>query len=420
MSNSSASSSGDSIEDVFIELHDPPADVQSLVDDIKKHAQSLGPIVLTKYEELRALAVPNLDVLHERWSQSKATRRTNVLKAAYPDIPQDHRPETFRSGALSKIVMHADHARLPFIDITDLGDKVSLPIFIHARSQHPPHTFALTEQIFVPRELRLGSGDPQKRSGTWAPLLKMQLNEADHYGDLVSFATEDEASDFEFDGNGLGIGAGLQALYTQDIMLGFLLKCTKAILCDRLKGLDVNAIITTTTAPIWLYPTESVCEFSQIVARTPYRARSGLDLDRLRKLISDESRTAQDRVWQLREDPNYFEDAYRELAAHDKANVPDKWGKPHPVIKDQKSAFPGAILHNLVARSHYLLVLWDQLDIQLQRIQALFNDHPDGVDVKTLTPKDLVEAIQYLHSILMQMTSIVLDELSQFAAVPYL
>jgi hypothetical protein len=72
---------------------------------------------------------------------------------------------------------------------------------------------------------------------------------------------------------------------------------------------------------------------------TPYRGRNGLHLHRLCRWSLDAANTVKDDIWQLRDDPKYFTDAYYSAVEHEDAQVVDKYGKAHPNIENKRIVF---------------------------------------------------------------------------------
>jgi hypothetical protein len=123
---------------------------------------------------------------------------------------------------------------IPFVNIQDLQHKDLLLMLLDARSRHPPHTFARTELLLAP----YGKVDVQSLDRM--PLLKIQIDNARQYGTVQTFASEQKAMDFEDEGRGVRPVKGLQIIYLQDLLLGFLLNVTKLILHDKIESIDFD------------------------------------------------------------------------------------------------------------------------------------------------------------------------------------
>ncbi|KAF2821818.1 hypothetical protein CC86DRAFT_410897 [Ophiobolus disseminans] len=350
------------IKAIFRDLRNPQSRASHPTEAIKSHGQKLARDVHTKYKQFRCM-------------------RENILTKAWPGNPLLHRPEAFGDTAkpLEKLLrkLPLNCFMLPFLNVDDLArDEMTLLMLLDTRSRHPPHTFARTELIFSP----LGAVDQGKSR---ASLLKMQLDDPNNYGTIIGFTSEDDAINFECKGKGLTPVAGLQVLYMQDKLLGFLFGVIRLILPDNLQGADADLDPPEPVFSSDLYDESSLAMFD-VAVKEPYRSRQGLQLHRLEQLVSAE---AQDRVWDVREDPRFWEALYNTTLDHDKAQILDVKGRTDRIIGTPE--FTSLVLQDAVARSHYMLVLWDQLHTLLKRIKALFEANPQGIIVNTLKPTDL-------------------------------
>jgi hypothetical protein len=401
-----------SIKKIFRESRRPQATAKSYsIEDIRFHAGELRAKVYEKFKNLGSIFFPNYDLLVARWQKISIKDRQDTLKNAWGDIPQNHRPEAFDAVGPAKRVgkLCPDYYMIPFVNIQDLQHKDLLLMLLDARSRHPPHTFARTELLFAP----YGKVDVQSLDRT--PLLKMQIDNARQYGTVQTFSSEQKAMDFEDEGRGVRPVKGLQIIYLQDLLLGFLLTVTKLILHDKIESIDFDRRPAAPAPLRGLYDEEPSRLFEMAVMQ-PLRPREGLQLDRILSLVSAECLRAHDLVWDMREDPRHFEDRYCLIADHDMVQIPDVHGRVDLVTT--KIEFVSYTLHMLVARSHYTLILWDQLQSHLKKVQMLFADSPGGVDLRTMTPIDLVEAIQQLHVLLARVRQMTVEELGWFTASP--
>jgi hypothetical protein len=401
-----------SVKKIFRESRRPQATAKPYsIEDIQFHASELRAKVYEKFKNIGVIVFPNYDLLVARWQKESIKDRQDTLRNAWGDIPQNHRPEAFDAVEPAKRVgkLCPDYYMIPFVNIQDLQHKNLLLTLLDARSRHPPHTFARTELLFAP----YGKVDVQSLDRS--PLLKMQIDNARQYGTVQTFASEQKAMDFEDEGRGVRPVNGLQVIYLQDLLLGFLLNITKLILHDKNESIDF-ARRPAAPAPLEGLYDEEPSRLFEMAVMQPLRPREGLQLDRIISLVSAECLRAHDLVWDMREDPRHFEDWYCLLADHDIVQIPDVHGRVDPITT--KIEFVSYTLHMLVARSHYTLVLWDQLQSHLKKVQTLFADSPGGVDLKTMTPIELVEAIQQLHVLLARVRQMTVEELGWFTASP--
>lgn len=401
------------IKAIFRDFRNPHSAKPHPTEAIKAHAQKFGRGIHTKYQLLRSIVFPHLDELLETWQEMIPDERTSILAKAWPGIPGLHRPEAFgpdKDKSLEYYIGKTPPNRymLPFLNVQDLQDEKSFLVLVDTRCRHPPHTLASTELNFAPHGL-VDQG-PMR-----APSLKMQLDDPDNYGVTVSFASEVEATNFESDGKGLSPVAGLQVLYMQDKLLSFLVSAVKLVLSEQLEGASTEHDLFEPAIPSDLYDEDPMAMFD-VAAKEPFRPRKGLQLDRLEQLVLIQSQMAHDRVWDIREDPRLWEALYNTTSDHDEAQILDDRGRPDSVMKTSK--FTAAILHDVVVRSHYNLILWDQLHALLEKIKVLYEASPEGIVVETMEPSELVEAIQCLHLALENLRIMTVQEVAWYKASP--
>ena len=74
----------------------------------------------------------------------------------------------------------------------------------------------------------------------------------------------------------------------------------------------------------------SYSQLATIAAEAPYRVPAGLDTGRVLHLIEAKRTSAEDHIWDLREDPAYFAMVLSDYAEHHPERLPDINGKTIP------------------------------------------------------------------------------------------
>jgi hypothetical protein len=220
----------------------------------------------------------------------------------------------------------------------------------------------------------------------------MNIDDPIKYGSIFMFNTKEDSAEYALDGNGVNAGLGLQVLYMQNLLLEFLLKCCKIVMEKEVAGLNLDAAIPDYKPPPCLQPGETRTDFFTSMAKESYMPSRGLNFNRLQYLVSAQTQIAKDHVWQLREDPLYFHHICSITAEHDELHIPGSTGRAD-VQRMKTDGFVLYVQRAVVARSHYTLILWDQLDRKLREVQLLMEENPEGIDMETLTPIDLVESV---------------------------
>jgi hypothetical protein len=135
-------------------------------------------------------------------------------------------------------------------------------------------------------------GDHRERASSW----RMRLSDPDCYGEIVQFATEQEAKEFELYAKGKTTGMGIQIRYIQYILLDFLLRSAQQILGQGNTNPVMTAVHSTPDPPSWLYENEKATDLYQLATQKPYRLPRESDFALLRKLVSADFKAAQDYV----------------------------------------------------------------------------------------------------------------------------
>jgi hypothetical protein len=385
-----------------------------ILEHIKKVGVELGSAIYVSWDTLRGLEARYGDLLRTRWSKKRSKDRRKILEAAWSDIPQSHRPECFAEvyTSFSPIAGMPPKERVwPYINLEDLDNKTSLAVFITARARSAPRHFALTEHLFMPAE---------QTKDLHAPLSKMHMDSREKYGAVEEFSDEVEAVDFEDDAYGIGLGRGLQILFLQNKILDFLVTCCQEILHDcNLEDLTPpDSDEEAEYAPLAILEQNPRANYADVTANAPFYPRCEFNLDRVVHLISTEAGSAELHVWALRENPGHFSTTYEEINDHDHRHIRDALGRKDAATRSVKIV--SSTLNILVAYSHYSLVFWDQMNIQLQIIKALLQDYPDGLDIGSLQPIELRKAMQFFLILLDNAKIMLTLEIEGYTASPEL
>jgi hypothetical protein len=385
-----------------------------ILEHIKEVGVELGSAVYRSWDTLRRLEAKYGDLLRTRWSKKRSKDGRMMLEIAWSDIPQSHRPECFAEAYTSfssTVGMPPQERVWPYINLEDLDNKTSLTVFITARARSAPRHFALTEHLFMPAE--------QTRD-SHAPLSKMHMDSREKYGAVEEFSDEVEAIDFEDDAYGISLGRELQILFVQNKILDFLVTCCEEILHDcNLEDLtppdsDEEAEHT----PLAILEQNPRANYADVTANAPFYPRCEFNLDRVVHLISTEAASTELHVWALRENPGHFSTIYEEINDHDHRHIRDALGRKDAATRGVKIV--SSTLNILIAHSHYGLVFWDQMNLQLQIIKTLLQDYPGGLDIGSLQPIELRKAMQFFLILLDNAKMMITLEIEGYTASPEL
>jgi hypothetical protein len=377
---------------------------------VKKIGPTLGKAVYAKWDTLRAIVFNKGELVRSRWEKKKLGDRQDLLKAAWSGIPEFHRPEsfaqTYKPYRPAAGVPPMDHM-CPYINLKDLENKAALLRFIDARAGEAPDLFAMSEHIFMPAvQIEIDNKQPSK----------MWLRGRKEYGKVKDFGNADEANQVEYDAKGVNSCKGLLILFIQERILDFLVFCCQNLLADKEMLELLPPSSDSKLGDSWLasFKQDRTTDHAVVAASAPFLPRTGLDLDRIRHLVSTQTTMAELDVWQIREDPAHFASGYAAVADHDPRFVLDPLGREDASTKTQ--AFISSNLNILVTRSHYELVCWDQIRMQLEKIERLLVKHPDGLNIDSLQPLELGKAVQFFGVLLDNATGVFMHDIGNYSA----
>jgi hypothetical protein len=103
---------------------------------------------------------------------------------------------------------------------------------------------------------------------------------------------------------------------------------------------------------------------------------------------------------------------------HDARQVLDPLGRQDATTDIQQ--FTSSTLNILVARSYCRLVFWDQISMQLKKIDELFVEYTDGLNIFSLQPLQLRQANQFLSVLLENAAGVIISDIENYSASPEL
>lgn len=130
-------------------------------------SQALVGELLATWMSIRNVLQSYEDLIQSRWLKETRSRRREMLLAAWPDMPEEHRPDLARFfRAISKPEpIDMSPSIWPYINLEDLLKPKSLLIFLNSRGRHHPSNFAhsdleLSPMYKMPKEYVPGPNSP--------------------------------------------------------------------------------------------------------------------------------------------------------------------------------------------------------------------------------------------------------------------
>ncbi|KAK0941436.1 cell agglutination protein Mam3 [Friedmanniomyces endolithicus] len=262
--------------------------------------------------------------IQKRWLKKGAKQRKEILLKACPEMPTCHRPdfqgfrETLKTAPRSRT--SPSRAYLwPYINLEDLQQAHPLLLFLSCRGRVLPEQFISTDI----EAAHLGRGwefhlkccqNPesmvfhnQRTPRTYGEVLELGeslMRSPSQYSFAMIFVSRTHPS------------LGLFGLEVQAGIYSFLLDCAKLVLHDVHPAQYFLAPHQSAPAPLvpkrgeWITLQDHMLE-------APYRLPQGLDLDRIKAMVSARRSAVVDHLWMLREDPGYFIETLIDWKEHD-------------------------------------------------------------------------------------------------------
>lgn len=173
------------------------------------------------------------DTIRKRWHKKSPDQRKKVLLIAWPSMADHHRPDINGWHSYSKEELQQtckEFFVFPHINSDDLSKPGPLLVLMQHRAKYSPDTFVTTDMESVSFGITGGVLKPPDLGG-WTTLL-LGRKTTKTYGQLRSWANDEEAHDLASCGIGLHTGEGILVLILQDRLFQFLLRCIELILPD--------------------------------------------------------------------------------------------------------------------------------------------------------------------------------------------
>ena len=274
--------------------------------EAKARAEAYVKDIFEKWNQLRHIVDRKESTGRKRWLKNKTnSTRQQILLAAWPDMPSVHRPDCQKwfDWCKTPSSQHISGYKWPDYNLEHLSNPKSLLLLLNCRSRHQPYIFAERDGIANHVGYKAKAIGVAGLSGYWMMLIGQETPET--YGRLIwrSKQRQVHQESSRVCTRFHDAGKGLLILETQAKILGFLLKCCHQILADI-----PIATLMGTSLPFQAEPDPletDLCAWFDPFAS--YRAHTALDTDRLLRLIGARRDAAIDHLWDLREDPAYFE-----------------------------------------------------------------------------------------------------------------
>nr|OQO28106.1 hypothetical protein B0A51_05305 [Rachicladosporium sp. CCFEE 5018] len=303
----------------------------------------------------------HMSIIVKRWLGKNKKQRCAVLEKAWDgDMHSTNRASWNDSSVDNALVLLNRDAWLwPEINKEGLCDKQDLLTLLDARAQHDPVIFTTMDV----NSMDLIGSDVDSHIPTSIDNHFIVFRTLD---DPLGYCALTALSDGD---NRYSIATGLLLLEVQERKMRFLVECVMGILHDIKGNALMDSALEVYTLDVSTHNAEQE-SLARTVAQVPYQAPKGMDLARLRSLLSARYDATTDHLWSLREDPAHYEESIRESASYRWETIPGQDGVL-PTRESPDHALWNAAINDDVVGSCIALERWSELKQQVNALQVL-------------------------------------------------
>ena len=372
--------------------------------EVERIAQHQVNIIFAAFDRIRYILERHEDTIRKRWTKKSISKKRQLLLAAQPNIPNEHRPDmdidnaavySFVPGGDAMdymtrvaIAKNSEACMVPFLNMEDLLQPGTFLTLLSSRGHNPIVSFSQTEFVHAPLT-RWSEDTLQFHLQTYTMLFAGKDTRAT-YGRLKYWRSKSEARQSIHKGRSVYPGHGLQILGIQKILYTFLQRCCFLLVGDLLSSekarLDQYPVMCRPKS-LFNAATDHKSR-AEVSLMTPYGVPGQLSFDRLRCVISSKVGELEDHIWALREDPGYFSEVFNDYKTHRSEYIPSLDGNVSAIMKEQPYAIYGLILRNLITDPYYALSYWHECLRLLDRLTSTALRHGFQFNPNTELPED--------------------------------
>jgi hypothetical protein len=408
------------------------------INEVAVEAHKRAYKVFDHWAMLHAILLEHENTIRTRWIKKTHEQRKRVLLAAWPEMPELHRPDMQAITKESveqrrKGTKFREAFWFPYINLEDLLKAKNLLLFFQSRGHNLPEVFAHHDLMATCLGRRSTAIQPLYVDGYTTFFSGAKVPEG--YGTMAAWQevpfgfTDDDAFELMWSGIGWQPGDGLVILEIQETVLQFLVKCAELILHDLLPlktpPIPVRlfspeeAFPDASRSPPITVPIPSDSSWASVAATTaeaPYRVPVQFDFQHLQHLVDARRAEAEDYIWTLREDPGFFQDVVNDHGQHHHEALTNKNGKHHPEYDTPK--YWTRMFRYVSQHAYQRLALWDAVQSSLNRLLKIRQKYPDyGIRIAPL-PWDHAEELAHFQYLIKSLRPILISDFHGIMASP--
>ena len=357
--------------------------------EVVTKARPQSQAIVDHWNQLNGIIARHEATIQKRWMKKTVPQRKSILLESWPEMAASHRPDIqlWKSNRKLSPDARREAFLFPQINLEDLTKPRLLLLLLNSRARNPPHMFAradfdamhfglVTQEVlpgFLNEYVMMFTAD------TWP----------NQYGKLMSWDDHPDAFEWLHSQRGIHPGGGLLILEAQERIYRFLTECCAKILHDIEKeNLADQSYPIEPEPPSVSSNAAGLASLVTTVSEAPYRLPAKLDLEQLGHIIQTKSSEADDHIWSLREDPEYYASTILDWKEHRQELLLDTHHQKHSKLDPYPSnEFWKRVIGNMISWSFARMEMWACLSDLISEAQRLQISHADNI-----TPtKDLPE-----------------------------
>ncbi|CZR46935.1 uncharacterized protein FPRO_08309 [Fusarium proliferatum ET1] len=305
-------------------------------DEVEIESKRKGKSIYQNYEILGRILERHEETIQKRWLKKNRKQRLEVLLTAWPDMPPTHRPfyDLWRHVDTDPEVKFKQHSSIlrPYINKESLGKPTPFLLLLNSRGRHPPPLFLDKDHQYFHKAIQTEMVVKKPYPTEDMSMLLRGVPE-DDYGIDYAWPTSTLYGK-EWPVWQYSTASGIVILEVQERLMDFLVKCCYRILHEiepHNLFSDVHPVQPEPELPSTTQTEGLQTSLLEITFEAPYRVPTRLNFANLEKLFAARAAAAEDHVWAMREDPNYFAEHISDMYDHvlligDTREHKSKWG----------------------------------------------------------------------------------------------
>ncbi|KAF5696500.1 C2H2 C2HC zinc finger [Fusarium globosum] len=309
-------------------------------DEVEIESKRRGKSIYQNYEILGRILERHEETIQKRWLKKNRKQRLEVLLTAWPDMPPTHQPfyDLWRHVDTDPEVKVKQHSSIlwPYINKESLGKPAPFLLLLNSRGRHPHPLFLDKDHQYFHKAIETEMVVKKPYPTEDMSMLLRGVPE-DDYGTVKKFP--EAAPGVWLHLSNKDYAWPTSTLYgkewpVQERLMDFLVKCCYRILHEiepHNLFSDVYPVQPEPELPSTTQTEGLQTSLLEITFEAPYRVPTRLNFANLEKLFAARAAAAEDHVWAMREDPNYFAEQISDMYDHvlligDTREHKSKWG----------------------------------------------------------------------------------------------